>query len=609
MNPALFGERMEEGVYSAAKKLHKPLVAIKKDIGAHLGYSTRTIELMMQGTKIPDDPNAVEKLLDYFRRESRVGHDRQWAVDFLKHAGYPDPDQLLNKYYPKDRRQIFICFDRSAEQDLHLVLTLAQKLSSWCNVFQDQPKSVDASWTGNIVGELEKAEFVIVLLSIDSVNSEVMQFELDQVIQLAANGGLPRILLVRMEYLGPAFTETFGDQLDSERWVSWFSPDDTPTVVQAISEAIRGESVLPFDDEQLQQMRAERPNLLTSEQPAPSAQVISLESPEGGTMSPNSAFYVERESDPVALEAIQRVGTTLVIKGPRQVGKSSLLLRIVREAERVGKRVAYLDFQLLKSAVADTDAFFRNFCAHVARQLNLEPRLSAYWDDSLTHLMNCNHYMSSHILRELESPLTLAIDEADVVFGAPFQSDFFAMLRAWHNDRAHDRHWKRLDLVVVTSTEPYAFIKDLNQSPFNVGEQIPLQNFSIDQIAQMNSLHNRPLTREQLDQLKALLWGQPFLTRRALYLVAKGRLLFTELLSRAVDDDGPFGDHLRALLFRVANDAALKQGLRQVLQDNLLTDELLYFRLRGAGLVRRDNNTVVFRCQLYADFFSRHLNE
>jgi hypothetical protein len=213
-------------------------------------------------------------------------------------------------------------------------------------------------------------------------------------------------------------------------------------------------------------------------------------------------------------------------------------------------------------------------------------------------------------LDSIKSPITLAIDEAEIVFGTPFQSDFFAMLRNWHNNRAHDSRWKRLDLVVVTSTEPYAFIRDLNQSPFNVGEQVSLQNFTIEQIAKLNELNHRPFTREQLDQLKILLCGQPFLVRRALYLVATKRLSFADLLHHAVDDDGPFGDHLRAFMLRIANDEPLKAGLRQVLKHHTLGgDELLFFRLRGAGLVRREGNAVVISCQLYADFFSRHLDE
>jgi hypothetical protein len=609
MKSESFGRCMQDAVHSAASKQSMSVRAIKEDIGKLLGYSTRTVESMMSGT-IPKDPHHIENLLDYFSKKSRVGHDRQWAVDFLGHAKYPNPQELLNRYYPEDRRNIFMCFDRSTERDMNLAVTLAQQLTSWCEVFQDQPKSGDANWTNRVADGLEKAEFVVLLLSAESVNSEVIRFELQKVAQLSVNSSLPRILLVRIAYLGSAFTDIFDDDLDSERWVGWFSPEDTPGVVEAISQAVKGEPKFPLDREKLHLMRAERPDLLTSEVPAPSARVIPLESPEGGTMDPDSAFYVERDCDQIALAAIQRQGTTLVIKGPRQVGKSSLLRRVAVEAERVGKRMAYLDFQLLKSTMGEADTFYRNFCAQLTRQLNLEVPLSEYWEEGSTNTINCsNCIIRIFTMLEPKISLTLLIDEAELVFGTPFQSEFFGMLRAWHNDRAWVSDWKRLDLVLVTSTEPYIFIKDLNQSPFNVGEQIPLQNFMIEQVAKLNELHNRPLTLEQLERMMDSLCGQPFLIRRALYLVASRRLSFADLLLRAPDDDGPFGDHLRALLLRVASDETLKQGLQQVLRDQTLKDELLFFRLRGAGLVRREGKVVVFSCQLYADFFSRHLDE
>ena len=38
-------------------------------------------------------------------------------------------------------------------------------------------------------------------------------------------------------------------------------------------------------------------------------------------------------------------------------------------------------------------------------------------------------------------------------------------------------------------------------------------------------------------------------------------------------------------------------------------DELLYHRLEAAGLVRRERNHVVVRCELYARYFRERLHE
>ena len=105
----------------------------------------------------------------------------------------------------------------------------------------------------------------------------------------------------------------------------------------------------------------------------------------------------------------------------------------------------------------------------------------------------------------------------------------------------------------------------------------------------------------------ALLGGHPYLTRRALYLVASGQMAAASLFSDAAADRGPFGDHLRYHLFRMNDKKDLIQGLLQVIRNQSCPDERVFFRLRGAGLVRRDRQTVLPRCQLYAEYFQEHL--
>jgi hypothetical protein len=182
------------------------------------------------------------------------------------------------------------------------------------------------------------------------------------------------------------------------------------------------------------------------------------------------------------------------------------------------------------------------------------------------------------------------------------------MLRSWHNNRARGGDWLRLNLALVTSTEPYQFIADLNQSPFNVGQVVELTDFTLEQVAQLNQRHQNPLVETQVKQLFELLGGHPYLTRRALYLVASGRDTFIELLENACEDTGPFGDHLRNHLFRMGDQTKLKQGLVQIIKHERCSDEHVFFRLRGSGLVKRVDTKVVARNMLYIDFFGKRLS-
>ena len=50
-------------------------------------------------------------------------------------------------------------------------------------------------------------------------------------------------------------------------------------------------------------------------------------------MPSQSPFYIERETDVEAMNALHEIqGVTITIKGPRQMGKSSLLNRLLVEA-------------------------------------------------------------------------------------------------------------------------------------------------------------------------------------------------------------------------------------------------------------------------------------
>jgi DNA-binding CsgD family transcriptional regulator len=181
------------------------------------------------------------------------------------------------------------------------------------------------------------------------------------------------------------------------------------------------------------------------------------------------------------------------------------------------------------------------------------------------------------------------------------------MLRGWHNRRQATSIWKQLDLVLVTSTEPYQLVANHNQSPFNVGQVIDLEDFTPAQLADLNGRHGGPFTSEEQARLVALLGGQPYLVRQALYLVASGQLDSAALFATAVDERGPFGDHLRYHLLRMHDRPELVAGFQQVLKRHACADEGVFFRLRGAGLIKREGGTVLPRCQLYADYFREHL--
>lgn len=503
-------------------------------------------------------------------------------------------------------KRIFISYKRNVHPDEQVALQVFQALSQKHKVFIDQTMSIGTRWAERIEAEIRQADFLITFLSAWSTQSEMVVAEIETAHHLSkSQQGRPVILPVRLAYQEP-FVYPLSAYLNGINWAFWKDAEDTPRLIDELLQTVSG-GALAIDEEKSKAdlLQISEPSPLPH--PFPSAQPVSLEMPEG-TMESQSTFYVERSSDALALQTIEQQGVTITIKGPRQMGKSSLLIRTIKNAVNVGKRVALLDFQLFdKAALNNAELFFRQFCIWLTDELEMTDKVAEYWNMPLGNSQCCTRYVGRYLLKEFGNPLVLAMDEVERVFDTEFRSDFFGMLRSWHNSRATTPIWKQLDLALVTSTEPYQLIDNLNQSPFNVGQVIDLEDFTPAQVSDLNRRHGSPFNPKEEQQLMGLLGGHPYLIRLALYSVASQRLSATELFAKATTDNGIFGNHLRNHLFRLHNKQELVQAMFQIIRQNLCEDERIFFRLRGAGLVRREGRIVLPRCQLYAEYFREHL--
>ncbi|MFN6473287.1 MAG: AAA-like domain-containing protein [Nostoc sp. SerVER01] len=504
-------------------------------------------------------------------------------------------------------KRIFISYKRNVHPDELVASQVFQALSQQHKVFIDQTMSIGTRWAERIEAEIRQADFLITFLSAWSTQSEMVVAEIETAHHLAkSQQGRPVIFPVRLAYQEP-FVYPLSAYLNGINWAFWKDAEDTPRLIDELLQAVSGSPLTISPEKSPSSPVGERSRTTPLPHPFPSAQPVSLEMPEG-TMESQSDFYVERSSDALALQTIEQQGVTITIKGPRQMGKSSLLIRTIKTAVNAGKQVALLDFQLFdKAALTNAELFFRQFCTWLTDELEMTDKVAEYWNMPLGNSQRCTRYVGRYLLKEFGNPLVLAMDEVERVFDTEFRSDFFGMLRSWHNSRATTPIWKQLDLALVTSTEPYQLIDNLNQSPFNVGQVIDLEDFTPAQVSDLNRRHGSPFNSKEEQQLMALLGGHPYLIRLALYSVASQRLSATELFAKATTDNGPFGNHLRNHLFRLHNKQELVQAMFQIIRQNLCEDERIFFRLRGAGLVRREGRIVLPRCQLYAEYFREHL--
>jgi hypothetical protein len=500
-----------------------------------------------------------------------------------------------------DVMKVFISYKRNVEPDEPLAVRLYEALREHCDVFIDHIMPVGMDWGERIQAELETCDYLLPLLSEHSVHNEMIEAEIRTAHHLGkARAGKPGILPVRVAHTEP-FEYPLSAYLDRLNWAFWKSEADTESLIEELLAAIAGGELGIAGDAKAEIVRLSVPVDLP--RPRPSADPMRLELP-GGTMDPESRFYVERKGDALCQTDIARQGVTITIKAPRQLGKSSLLVRTMQCAAAAGKAVAFLDFQLFdRDTLESPEAFFRTLCHWITDELDLADEVDRFWGARLGHVHRCTRYFRRYVLHEVDGALVLAMDEVDRMFDCPFRSDFFGMLRSWHNSRRPGNEWKRLDLALVTSTEPYLLIDNPTQSPFNVVEPIELDDFTPDQVRDLNARHGHPLSETQLTRLMSLIGGHPYLVRRALYLIASGQTDAETLMANAAYDDGPFGDHLRRHLFRFRDKPDLRQAMTQILAHNTCSDDLFFFRLRGAGLARRAGAAVVPRYGLYDAYF------
>ena len=597
----LAGERPFRGsseqaiIYQLLNRDPEPITRIDRDLPEDV---TLIVSNCLQ--KDRDDRYATASLLlTDLRRVRRA----LFAGDSLSHRPYSPPMARDAAYV--DRARICISYNRGEALDEQVARAIYDALRRHHDFFMDISSPVGSRWIEQIEAELAQSDYLIVLLSARSIHSEMVLAEIETVNRLARErGGRPGLLPVRLRYTQP-FAYPLNAYLDEIPCAFWESEADTPRLIEQLSRAVAGGALStsmhaksrPLDDHKPEAI----PEPLAAAQPH-------LETPEG-TMDPHSIFYVHRPQDDLARRAMARQGVTLTIKGPRQMGKSSLLVRAMNAAVRSGKKVVFLDFQLFnQSALNEADTFFKQFCVWLTIKLKLKNRVEEYWQWPLGNSQCCTLYVEDCILGAVDRPLVLAMDEVERVFDTGFRSDFFGMLRSWHNDRAIASVWKRLDLALVTSTEPYQLIENLNQSPFNVGEIIEMNDFTPAEVAELNDKHGGPLTTTEIGELIELLGGHPYLTRRALYLVSSGQFTMHALLASAARDRGPFGDHLRYHLFRLQGQDDLIQGLREIIQRQQCHHESVFWRLQGAGLVQREGRAVVTRCRLYDEYFRDHFD-
>ncbi len=485
--------------------------------------------------------------------------------------------------------RVFLAYKRNAQPDEELLNFLERELpASGATVFIDRHLKPGMEWAREIEEQVRASDVVIPLLSAASVHSEMLSLEVEIAKDAALqNQGKPRLIPVRINFEGP-LPDPLGPILGPIQYALWKDPAGNQHLLNELTAAIH-------------------------HPPAP--QTAAPKSGDGhGAVPLDSAHYIARATDQEFHQAIARADSIVLVKGPRQMGKTSLLARGLQQAREAGSKVILTDFQKLnQSDLSSVANFFQSLTELLADQLDLDPPSPEIWNPGRPTNVNLTfeRFLRREVLRKLDRHLVWGMDEVDRLFACDFATEVFGLFRSWHNARSlePDGPWSRLTMAIVHATEPHLFIQDLNQSPFNVGTKIALTDFSSDQVADLNRRFSSPLADSgAVRRYYELIGGHPFLARRGFEELIKSGATFETFEHSADRDEGPFGDHLRRMLVLLAKDPELSDAVKSVLQAAPRMSRDTFFRLRSAGVMSGDSaEEARMRCKLYEIYLRRQI--
>ncbi|MCA2938643.1 MAG: AAA-like domain-containing protein [Microcystis sp. M113S1] len=333
---------------------------------------------------------------------------------------------------------------------------------------------------------------------------------------------------------------------------------------------------------------------------------------EGENRAADFSKYVERPPvEQLCLETVSQAGSLLRIKSAKGMGKTLLVDRILSQVDkRRYKTVSFSFLQASKRIISDLDQLLSWFALIISKKLGLANLFEEKWQEGLG-IYSCTAYFEDHLLKKLDKPLILVLEEIDSLFVyASVADDFLSLFRLWHEEAKNNNTWQKLHLIITYSTENYV-PADLNTSPLiNVGTEILLPDFTPEQVLTLANKYQANLGKDELQKIINLVGGHPYLIQKALYAITQKQLSLADFEQTAATEAGIYGDHLRGHLLNLQEHPNLAAGMKKVVESSSPVDlgATINWQLHSLGLVNFVQNAVQPRYPLYSDYFRYRLS-
>jgi len=238
------------------------------------------------------------------------------------------------------------------------------------------------------------------------------------------------------------------------------------------------------------------------------------------------AGYIRRRADKELYDAVA-AGRYAHVVAPDRSGKTSLIAATAARLESNGHKVAILDLEQIgdRGGGSDSGRWYYSVAYRLLRQLRIRYDLQSWWQDKsiLSSRQRLFEFYSEVILEHVSEHIVVFVDEIQCIEDLPNADQLLTSIRAAHNARTTDPDFSRLCFVLLGECDPVSLMQEAELSPFNVTQQIQLDDFSREDLdlfaTELNLSHDD--ARLALDRIFFWTDGQPYLSQKLARAVAR----------------------------------------------------------------------------------------
>ncbi|MGM3305049.1 AAA family ATPase [Anabaena sp. WFMT] len=355
----------------------------------------------------------------------------------------------------------------------------------------------------------------------------------------------------------------------------------------------------------------------------------------GGSLPIDAPTYVVRSADRYLYKAL-RSGEFCYILNTRQMGKSSLMVRMMHYLQQEGFCCAAIDMTRIGSENITPDQWYKGLAVELWQGFDLfgKVNLKAWWQENieLSPVQRLSRFFEEVLLNEVKlsdgtpaPKIVIFLDEIDCILGLEFSvNDFFTLVRSCYNQRGINPEYKRLCFVLLGVATPSDLITDYRRTPFNIGQAIQLQGFQLHEAQPLLHGFSDKVSNPQAVLREVLFWtnGQPFLTQKICQMVRNSSSSISEksekawvenLIHTSIIDDWEAQDepeHLRTIRDRILKGeqpaTSMLELYRQVLENGKMkaADSLEERELILSGLLVKEESYLKIHNRIYEVVFN-----